>query len=112
MGKSTHVKLILGQLVKGTGVRLEVLGQDTDGVTNHHLGQQESLVLRERAIVKDQKELSSLVECLNAVRNATREVPHITRANVINKGLALVVDRRDAHATLEHQRPLIRRVPM
>lgn len=44
--KNTHVKLIVGQLVEGTGIRLEVLGQDADGVANHHLGEQEGLILR------------------------------------------------------------------
>lgn len=109
---STHVKLILRDLVERARVSLEVLGQDADGVAQHHLGDEESAVLAKAAIVKDEQELDALVKGLDAVGHARGEEPDVTGAHIVHEGGTLRVDSGYPHAALGDQRPLVRRVPM
>lgn len=109
---NTYVELILWDVLECAGVRLEVLGQDAHRSTCHHLGQKEGLVLREGTVVEDEQELAPLVESLNAVRNARREEPHIARTNIVDISRTILIYRGNTHAALEHQRPLVGRVPV
>lgn len=108
----TYVELVLGNVVEGAGVGLEVLGQHADGRAQEHLRHEEGLVLAEVTLVEDKQELSALVKGLDRVRHAGGEEPHVAGAHIVHKGGARGLDARHAHAALEHERPLVGRVPV
>src|SRR5918997_6208428 len=81
-----------GDVGEGGLAYAEVLGQYFGGRVREPVGDQERLVLREVARVEDQQELAALLECLDRVWEARREVPEGSLANVVDKVTAPMVD--------------------
>lgn len=75
--------------------------------------QDESALLGEVAVVKDEQELGAiLAQTLQTMRHTAGEVPQVALLQVINEVAALIVQRRNAHLAVENIGPLGLLVPV
>jgi hypothetical protein len=73
----------------------EVLRQDRERGVLEPVGEQECLVLGERAVVEDQEELAAVGERLDRVRETRPEIPQITDSEIVDEVVAVRVDGGD-----------------
>ena len=93
--------------------RAEILAEHVRRHVLEPVAEQEGVVLGEAAIVEHQQELAAVgAEPLDRVRDAFGEVPEVADADVVDELAALLVDRGDAGAAVEHVGPLGGLVPM
>ena len=90
----------------------EVLGQHLFWQVSEPLADEEGVVLVEVAVIEHQQELAPLVERLDGVREAAREIPEVALLDVGDEAAPVVVDAGDAGVANEHQRPFVRLVPV
>ncbi len=75
--------------------------------------QQESAVFIESTVIKGQQELTAVQpQSLNRVRNARREIPQITHANIVHEPGAVGIKRRDAGVAIGHVGPFALFMPV
>jgi hypothetical protein len=111
-GTVENVELVSGQVLEGIDRSAEVLGQDRARGTSKHLRDKESSILVKVTLVKDKQELSTVLECLDRVRNTGGEEPDISLAKVVSEGLRLVVDSCNTNTALQNQGPFTGSVPV
>jgi hypothetical protein len=107
-----NVELVLGQVLERIDRGAEVLGQDRARGTSKHLRDEESSILVKVTLVKDKQKLCTVLECLDRVRNTSREEPDISLAKIVSEGLGFVVDSCNTDTALENQGPFAGSVPV
>src|SRR5215211_9549996 len=83
----------------------KILSQDRFRGVLEPIREEEGGVLRKTAIVEDKQELAAFFMGLNGMGDAGREIPEITRADVVDKVAPLLIDRRDPRASAKHVLP-------
>src|SRR5215472_17409767 len=102
------IKLFLGDIGEGAFGYAEILCEYGIRDVREKVGNQEGLVFVEVAIVEDQQELRPLaLESLERVWDAAGKVPDVTFAQIIQKGMTVLVDRSDPHPAFDHEAPLV-----
>ena len=78
------------------------------------LGDEESVVFREHAFIKNEQELATVIrpQTLNGMRKPGREEPEVTLAHIVDEHRSIGVQNSYASIAIEHNGPFIRRVPM
>jgi hypothetical protein len=97
---------VCGDVREGSLGYTEVLGENVARRVRKPVRNQERLVLREISVVKCKKELATLLQPLNRVRNPGWEIPQVACSDVVDKIAALRIDRRNARASGDHVGPL------
>src|SRR5258708_2799063 len=73
----------------------------------------ECIVLRKHALIEDQEELASVwPQSLDRMRKASREIPQIALAHVVDKDRPVKIQYCDAGISIEHDGPFIGCMPM
>ena len=79
----------------------------------HPIGEQKCFFLGKVAVVEDEQELATVaLQSLNRVRNAGREIPKVTFADVVLECAAFLIDRSNPRPAFKHVSPLGRLMPM
>src|SRR3981081_1018954 len=78
------------------------------------LGDEESVIFREHAFIKDEQELATVIRphTLNGMRIPGGEVPEVALAHVVDEHRSIGVQNGHASIAIEHNGPFICSVPV